>query len=89
MRDLDSWASALLAAAVSRRELGLGTFVHRPGEACRRVNVFLLAIVWISGLWGINALLSPSAFRDLHAFVCGRLARFWPGECAYRLYVDR
>lgn len=38
--DLDSWVSALLAVTVSRCDLGLDTFVHRPWEACRPVGEF-------------------------------------------------
>jgi hypothetical protein len=40
VRDRDLWALALLAAAVSCRELGFGPFVHHPREARRPVNDF-------------------------------------------------
>jgi hypothetical protein len=40
VRVLDSWVSALFAAAVSRRELGFGPFVHRPKETRRPVKDF-------------------------------------------------
>ena len=40
VRDRDLWVLAFLTAAVSRRELGFGPFVHRPGEARRPVNDF-------------------------------------------------
>ena len=40
VRDHDLWVLALLAAAVSRRELDFGPFVHRPGKARRPVNEF-------------------------------------------------
>jgi hypothetical protein len=74
VRDRDLWVLALLTATILRRELGFGPFVHRSGEAPHPVNDFSLAIVRISGFWSMNALVSPSAFRDLHAsFVCGRL----------------
>jgi hypothetical protein len=72
--DLGSWVSALLAVAVSRYGLGLGTFVHRLGRHVAWLAIFLLVIIRISGFWSMNALVSAGAFHNLHAsFVCGRL----------------
>jgi len=67
VRDHDLWVLALLAAAVSRRELDFGPLSIALGRHVAPSTNFLLAIVRIPGFWSMNASVSPSAFRDLHA----------------------